>query len=174
VKHLKINYSAFTIEYIDLKSRLDKVDLTYSKTTSCRHIYTAFIFILLYLLVDIHMAQETKKRVLVGMSWWVDSAVTAHLLIQQWYEVIAWFMKNYADPTNPDCHTRKDRDMALKVSQFLWIKTFIIFDFRKEYDEKIIQYIYDSYKSGLTPNPDILCNTEVKFKLFLEKWIELW
>ena len=107
------------------------------------------------------------------MSWWVDSAMAAYELIQQWFEVIAWFMKNYADESNPYCQTREDRDMALKVSQFLWIKTFIIFDFRKEYDNKIIQYIYNSYKLWLTPNPDILCNTEVKFKLFLEKWLEL-
>lgn len=114
-----------------------------------------------------------KKRVLVWMSWWVDSAVTAHLLIQQWYEVIAWFMKNYADESNPDCHTRQDRDMALKVSQYLGIQTFVIFDFRKQYHEQIISYIYDTYKQWLTPNPDILCNTLVKFKLFLDEWIKL-
>ena len=114
-----------------------------------------------------------KKRVLVWMSWWVDSAVTAHLLLQQWYEVVAWFMKNYADESNPDCHTRQDRDMALKVSQYLGIQTFIIFDFRKQYHEYIISYIYDTYKQWLTPNPDILCNTLVKFKLFLDEWIKL-
>lgn len=115
-----------------------------------------------------------KKRVLVGMSWWVDSAVTAYLLLQQGYDVIAWFMKNYADENNPDCHTRQDRNMAVKVSQHLWITTFVIFDFRQAYHDTIIQYIYDSYHQGLTPNPDILCNTEVKFKLFLEEWIKLW
>jgi tRNA-specific 2-thiouridylase len=87
--------------------------------------------------------------------------------------VIAGFMKNYADESNPHCHTREDRDMALKVSQYLGIKTFVIFDFRKEYDEQIIQYIYDSYEAGLTPNPDVFCNSEVKFKLFLEEALKM-
>jgi len=114
-----------------------------------------------------------KKRVLVWMSWGVDSAVSAYLLQQQWYEVIAGFMKNYADEQNPDCHTRQDRNMAIKVSQFLDIKTFIIFDFREEYQRSIISYIYETYKQGLTPNPDILCNTLIKFKLFLEEWKRL-
>ena len=130
----------------------------------CNTLFITFI-------VNNHMK---KKRVLVGMSWGVDSAVSAYLLLQQWYEVIAWFMKNYADESNPNCHTREDRNMALKVSQFLGIKTFVIFDFREEYDKQIIQYIYESYQAWLTPNPDILCNTEVKFKLFLEKGLELW
>ncbi len=114
-----------------------------------------------------------RKRVLVWMSWWVDSSVAAHLLIEQWYEVIAGFMKNYADEANPNCHTREDRNTALKVSQQLGIKTFIIFDFREEYHQRIIQYIYDWYQQWLTPNPDVLCNSEVKFKLFLDKAMEL-
>ncbi len=116
----------------------------------------------------------TKKKVLVWLSWWVDSAVTAHLLLEQWYEVIAWFMKNYANEENPHCHTREDRNMAIKVAQHLWIKTFAIFDFREEYKETIINYIYDWYKQWYTPNPDVLCNTEVKFKLFLNAAESLW
>ncbi len=115
-----------------------------------------------------------KKRILVGLSWWVDSAVTAHLLQQQWYDIVGGFMKNYTDEQNPNCHTRQDRDMALKVAQHLGISTFIIFDFRKEYHEKIIQYIYDWYEQWFTPNPDVLCNSEIKFKLFLEEAITLW
>ena len=59
--------------------------------------------------------------------------------------------------------------MAIKVAQHLGIKTFIIFDFREEYRQKIIQYIYDSYEKGITPNPDVLCNSLVKFDLFLEQ-----
>jgi tRNA U34 2-thiouridine synthase MnmA/TrmU len=55
-------------------------------------------------------------------------------------------MKNYADESNPDCHTRQDRNMAIKVSQFLGIKTFVIFDFREEYHRAIISYIYETYK----------------------------
>jgi len=115
-----------------------------------------------------------KKRVLVWMSGWVDSAVSAHLLMEQWYEVIAWFMKNYADESNPNCHTREDRNMAIKVSQHLGIDTFLIFDFRKKYDKIIVDYIYEWYKAWYTPNPDILCNSEVKFKLFLDEAIKLW
>ncbi|USN54244.1 MAG: hypothetical protein H6765_06800 [Candidatus Peribacteria bacterium] len=82
-------------------------------------------------------------------------------------------MKNYADESNPNCHTREDRNMAIKVAQHLGIKTFVIFDFREEYDEKIIQYIYAGYQAGATPNPDVLCNSEIKFQLFLQKALDL-
>ena len=115
-----------------------------------------------------------KPKVLVWLSGWVDSAVTAHLLLQQWYDVIAGFMKNYSEPNNPHCTTRIDRDMAIKVAEHLGIKTFIIFDFRKEYQERIIDYIYDGYKKWLTPNPDVFCNNLIKFDLFLEQAIKLW
>ena len=115
-----------------------------------------------------------KPKVLVWLSWWVDSAVTAHLLLQQWYDVIAGFMKNYSEPDNPQCTTRQDRDMAIKVAEHLGIKTFIIFDFRKEYQERIIDYIYDGYKKWLTPNPDVFCNNLIKFDLFLEQALRLW
>ncbi len=111
----------------------------------------------------------TKKRVLVGLSWGVDSAVSAYLLKEQGYDVVAGFMKNYADESNPNCHTREDRNMAIKVAQHLGIQDFVIFDFREEYQERIINYIYEWYKQGITPNPDILCNNLVKFDLFLEK-----
>lgn len=115
-----------------------------------------------------------KKRILVWLSWGVDSAVAAALLLEQWYEVIAWFMKNYTDESNPQCHTREDRDMALKVATHLGIKTFVIFDFREEYNQRIIQYIYDGYNKWITPNPDVLCNSLVKFDLFLEEAKKLW
>ncbi len=115
-----------------------------------------------------------KQKVLVWLSGGVDSAVTAHLLLQQWYEVIAGFMKNYAEPDNPHCTTRQDRDSALKVAAHLGIKTFIIFDFREEYQERIIDYIYAWYQQGLTPNPDVFCNNLIKFDLFLEQAISLW
>ena len=114
-----------------------------------------------------------KPKVLVWLSGGVDSAVTAHLLLQQWYDVIAGFMKNYSEPENPHCTTRIDRDMAIKVAEHLGIKTFIIFDFRKEYEERIINYIYEWYKSGITPNPDIFCNNLIKFDLFLEEALKL-
>jgi len=113
-----------------------------------------------------------KKRVLVWLSGWVDSAVTAHLLMKEGYEVVAGFMKNYVSEEE-ECSTRVDRDEAIKVAEFLWIKEFIIFDFREEYNKKIVEYIYEWYQKWITPNPDILCNSEIKFKLFLEKAINL-
>lgn len=103
------------------------------------------------------------------MSGGVDSAVSAYLLMQQGYDVIAGFMKNYADESNPNCQTKQDRDMAIKVAQYLGITTFVIFDFRKPYHDTVVQYIYDGYKAWITPNPDILCNSEIKFKLFLQE-----
>ena len=85
----------------------------------------------------------TKKRILVGLSGGVDSAVSAHLLKKQGYDVVAGFMKNYADESNPNCHTREDRNMAIQVAQSLGIQDFLIFDFRQEYEERIINYIYE-------------------------------
>lgn len=111
----------------------------------------------------------TQKRVLVGLSGGVDSAVSAYLLKEQGYDVVAGFMKNYADESNPNCHTREDRNTAIQVAQYLGIQDFMIFDFRQEYEERIINYIYEWYKQWITPNPDILCNNLVKFDLFLEK-----
>ncbi len=108
-------------------------------------------------------------KIMIWLSGGVDSAVAAYLLQQQGHELIAWFMKNYADESNPNCQTREDRDMALKVAQHLGITTFVIFDFRKAYDERIVQFIYDGYARGVTPNPDVLCNSLIKFWLFLEQ-----
>ena len=113
------------------------------------------------------------SKIMIWLSWWVDSAVAAYLLQQQGHELIAGFMKNYADESNPNCQTREDRDMAIKVAQHLGITTFVIFDFRKAYDERIVQYIYEGYARGITPNPDVLCNSLIKFGLFLEEAIKL-
>jgi tRNA-specific 2-thiouridylase len=85
------------------------------------------------------------------------------LLQQQGHEVVAGFMKNYTDESNPNCHTREDRDMAIKVAQHLGIKTFVITDFRQEYQQQIIDYIIHTYEAGLTPNPDVFCNNLIKF-----------
>ncbi len=89
------------------------------------------------------LATPSKKRILVGLSGGVDSAVAAALLLEQGYELIAGFMKNYIEEDNPTCHTKEDRDMAIKVATHLGIKTFVIFDFREEYNKHIIQYIYN-------------------------------
>lgn len=116
----------------------------------------------------------SPMRILVWLSGWVDSAVTTHLLQQQGHDVIAGFMKNYTDESNPQCTTRQDRDMAIKVASHLGIKTFVITDFRTEYQQRIINYIITTYQQGLTPNPDVFCNNEIKFWLFLDEALKLW
>lgn len=112
------------------------------------------------------------KKILVWLSWWVDSAVSAYLLQKEWYDVTAWFMINYMADDN-SCPTKQDIQEAKKVAEYLWIN-FFTFDYQKEYWNKIVEYIFEWYKQGFTPNPDILCNTEIKFKLFLQEALNLW
>ena len=113
-----------------------------------------------------------KKKVLVWLSGWVDSAVSAALLLEQWYDVVGWFMKNYvSDKWN--CTTFKDAEEAIKVAKFLWIEL-LSFDLQKEYQERIIDYIFEWYSKWITPNPDVLCNNLIKFDVFLNKAIDQW
>jgi tRNA-specific 2-thiouridylase len=113
-----------------------------------------------------------KKKVLVWLSGWVDSAVSAALLLEQWYEVVWWFMKNYvSDKWN--CTTFKDAEEAIKVAKFLWIEL-LSFDLQKEYQERIIDYIFEWYSKWITPNPDVLCNNLIKFDVFLNRAMEQW
>lgn len=114
-----------------------------------------------------------KQKVLVWLSGWVDSAVTAHLLLQQWYDVTAGFMINYREPENPHCTTRIDQETAKQVANFLNIP-FLNFDFTEEYEDRIINYIYEWYKKWLTPNPDVFCNNLIKFDIFLEYALLAW
>jgi tRNA-specific 2-thiouridylase len=118
-------------------------------------------------------APEAKK-ILVGLSGGVDSAVALYLLQQQGYQVEAAFMKNFSDKVNikGECPWIKDREEAYRVAAKLKVPI-QTFDFQKEYSEKVIDYIFESYQAGMTPNPDILCNNEIKFKLFLEKALKL-
>jgi len=111
------------------------------------------------------------KRVLVGLSWGVDSAIAAYLLKEQGYEVVGGFMKNYVSDSG-NCTTYDDAQEAIKVANFLWIQL-LSFDLQKEYNEKIIEYIYQGYQQGITPNPDFLCNSLIKFDVFLQKAMEL-
>jgi len=106
------------------------------------------------------------------MSWGVDSAIAAYLLKQEGYDVVAGFMKNYVSDSG-NCTTYSDAEEAIKVSKFLWIEI-LSFDLQKEYNEKIIEYIYNGYQQGITPNPDVLCNSLIKFDVFLQKAIDLW
>ena len=111
-------------------------------------------------------------KILVGLSGWVDSAVAAYLLLEQWHEVIWGFMKNYIEDTGT-CTTREDAESAIAVAKHLGIDL-MVFDFQKEYKERILNYIFEWYQKGITPNPDILCNNLIKFDLFLEEAVNLW
>jgi len=111
-------------------------------------------------------------KVYVGMSGGVDSSLTAALLIEQGYEVTGVYMKNWTqDLPGMRCPWADDLADAKRVAVQLGID-FKVFDFEKEYKQKVVDYMIDEYKNGRTPNPDIMCNQEVKFKLFLEASIE--
>lgn len=108
------------------------------------------------------------KKVFVGMSGGVDSSLTASLLIEQGYHVTGVYMKNWTqDLPGMKCPWADDLADAKRVAVQLNIDL-LVFDFQKEYKQKVVDYMIDEYKLGRTPNPDIMCNQEVKFKLFLE------
>jgi tRNA-uridine 2-sulfurtransferase len=111
-----------------------------------------------------------KKKVLLGMSGGVDSSVSAVLLLEQGYEVIGGFMKNWSD--GEDCGWKAERRDAMRVAAQLGIP-FHTFDFEKEYREKVYEYMIAEYKAGRTPNPDVLCNKYMKFDVFLRAADEL-
>ena len=115
------------------------------------------------------------KRVVVGLSGGVDSSVAAHLLIQQGYEVIGMFMRNWHDESvtlSDDCPWIDDSNDALLIAEQLGIP-FQVIDLSKEYKERIVNYMFDEYKVGRTPNPDVLCNREIKFDAFLKAALEI-
>ena len=111
------------------------------------------------------------KKVLVWLSWGVDSAVTAYLLKEQWYDVTAGFMINYLAPEWEYCPTKDDLVVAKEVAAYLNIP-FFTFDYRETYTEKVLGYMYEGYRKWITPNPDIMCNSEVKFKVFLDEALD--
>lgn len=113
------------------------------------------------------------KKILVWLSGWVDSAVSAYLLKEQWYEVTAGFMINYMAPEWEFCPTKEDIEEAKKVAEYLDIP-FFTFDYIDEYEDKVLNYMYEWYRKWITPNPDIMCNSEVKFKVFLDEALKLW
>ncbi|MFP2995932.1 tRNA 2-thiouridine(34) synthase MnmA [Spongiivirga sp. MCCC 1A20706] len=109
------------------------------------------------------------KRVIVGLSGGVDSSVTAYLLKEQGYDVIGLFMKNWHDDTvtlSNECPWLEDSNDALIVAEKLGIP-FQTVDLSKEYKERIVDYMFNEYERGRTPNPDVLCNREIKFDVFL-------
>jgi len=112
------------------------------------------------------------QKVYVGMSGGVDSSLTAALLVEQGYYVTGVYMKNWTqDLPGMRCPWADDLADAKRVAVQLGID-FKVFDFEREYRDKVVQYMIDEYKMGRTPNPDIMCNQEVKFKLFLEASLE--
>ena len=111
-------------------------------------------------------------RVYVGMSGGVDSSLTAALLVEQGYDVTGVYMKNWTqDLPGMKCPWADDMADAKRVAVQLGID-FKVFDFEKEYKQKVVDYMIDEYKNGRTPNPDVMCNQEVKFKLFLNTALE--
>ena len=113
-----------------------------------------------------HIPSQTK--VIVGMSGGVDSSVSAHLLIEQGYQVEGLFMKNWEeDDSDEYCAAAEDLQDAKAVCDKLGIKLHTI-NFATEYWDNVFEYFLAEYKAGRTPNPDIMCNKEIKFKAFLE------
>jgi tRNA-specific 2-thiouridylase len=110
------------------------------------------------------------KKVVVGLSGGVDSSVTAYLLQQQGYEVIGLFMKNWHDDTvtiSDECPWLDDSNDAMMVAEKLGIP-FQTVDLSEEYKERIVDYMFREYELGRTPNPDVLCNREIKFDVFMK------
>jgi tRNA-uridine 2-sulfurtransferase len=114
--------------------------------------------------------KTTKKRVLMALSGGIDSAVSAWKLIQEGYEVEAAFMKNWSSSAGlkySDCPWLTDRQDALRVAAFLGIPMHTL-NFEKQYKKTVMDYFFTEYKNGRTPNPDVMCNKEIKFKLLYD------
>ena len=115
------------------------------------------------------------KRVVVGLSGGVDSSVAAYLLKKEGFEVIGLFMKNWHDTSvtiSKECPWVEDSNDAMSVAETLEIP-FQTIDLSKDYKERIVDYMFKEYKRGRTPNPDILCNREIKFDIFLKAALKL-
>ena len=111
--------------------------------------------------------------VIVGMSGGVDSSVTAAVLKEQGYNVIGMFMKNWDETDEYGvCQASKEYEDVVRVCEKLDIPYYSV-EFVEEYRENVFKHFVDEYKAGYTPNPDILCNREIKFKVFMDKALEL-
>lgn len=120
------------------------------------------------------MKTRINKKVFAALSGGVDSAVSAYLLKEQGYDVTGVFMKNWSGDDfgiQDDCPWEEDQRSAQEVCEYLKIP-FRSFNFEKYYRESVVNYFFDEYSKGRTPNPDVMCNKEIKFKLFLAKAME--
>jgi len=116
-----------------------------------------------------------KERVIIGLSGGVDSSVSAYLLQKQGYEVIGLFMKNWHDDSvtiSDDCPWLDDSNDAMLVAEKLGIP-FQTVDLSNQYKERIVDYMFEEYRKGRTPNPDVLCNREIKFDVFMDIALDL-
>ena len=114
----------------------------------------------------------TQKKVYLGMSGGVDSSVAAYLLREEGYEVVGVYMKNWSrNLPGMKCPWAEDLADAKRIAVLLGID-FEIFDFENEYRQKVVDYMLAEYQKGNTPNPDIMCNQEIKFKLFADTAFE--
>src|SRR5258708_26076948 len=106
----------------------------------------------------------THPKVALGMSGGVDSSLAAHLLVEQGYDVTGVYLECWRAP---GCRTEEDRKDALAIALQLGIP-FQVLDFKETYRQKVVEYFFDEYPPGRTPNPDVMCNKEVKFGLFYD------
>ena len=116
------------------------------------------------------MADNGHIKVCIGLSGGVDSSVAALLLKQQGYDVFALFMQNWHDASTTlhgDCEWEEDRFVAELVARKIGIPFYFV-DLSKEYRQRVVDYMFDEYEKGRTPNPDVLCNREIKFDAFLK------
>ena len=119
------------------------------------------------------MTDNSKTRVVVGMSGGVDSSVTALLLKEQGYEVIGIFMKNWDDTDEFGvCTATEDYKDVAAVADQVGIPYYSV-NFEKEYWDRVFEYFLEEYRLGRTPNPDVMCNKEIKFKAFLDYAVSL-
>jgi tRNA-specific 2-thiouridylase len=116
--------------------------------------------------------EMTQPRVVVGLSGGVDSSVAAYLLKQQGFEVVGLFMKNWEDDNDEYCSSRQDWIDAASVADVLGIDLEAV-NFAAEYRERVFASFLAEYSAGRTPNPDVLCNAEIKFKAFLDHALRL-
>ena len=116
------------------------------------------------------MVENKDIKVCIGLSGGVDSSVAAYLLKQQGYDVFALFMQNWHDASTTlhgDCEWEEDRFVAEMVARKVGIPFYFV-DLSKEYRQRVVDYMFDEYEKGRTPNPDVLCNREIKFDAFLK------